>query len=119
MDDDALLQGWHEARLAPESRALLQIGSNLVQAEKSLPETSPAHTAILQATTIGTISSTLTYLIDQVLKALLLLVYSISQSGQFMQPKRLLLHFQNCTLIRFLGTGWLIKSMVLLHSFDL
>jgi hypothetical protein len=53
VDDPDLLESWHEARLLPESQALMQIGSNIVEAEKSLPKTSPAHTSILQASTIG------------------------------------------------------------------
>jgi hypothetical protein len=52
--DPATLEGWHEARLPEESRALMKIGANVVNAEKSLPATSPARTAVVQAATVGT-----------------------------------------------------------------
>jgi hypothetical protein len=50
---DIVKNEWHESRIDKSKQALMDIGMNIVVAEKTLPKTSPARTALIQAATAG------------------------------------------------------------------
>ena len=64
LDDQAVIEKWHESKLPTDKKTLIGIGENIIKLKKSLPKTSTEQTAFINSSIEGIVIFHLLGLID-------------------------------------------------------